>query len=328
MIDVAMLIALTWCVSIAEATNYLYTIYTTCTWSNNGNAQCCGTRTTIVIDASVVNIADKAFNSCDTVTAVDFSSASGLQTIGSWAFDSMDLLASVDMSGATQLESIGEMAFYNSQQLASVKLASSITTIGARAFTSTDLNTAATVDFNGVNCETATAGATHSPFEFACPPPTAQPTITPTSSPTQSPSSPTQKPTFPPQPTNYGASTNGCAAGTSCGDGSLSAGMVVLIVLGSLGGGVLVLLLLAGFAAAIIIAVVLQKKSAPAGSEGNGSGSCSGSEGESATPPKWFVEMQSRKGAASGNPLRKSVGAGGSVEPAATAISTGNSTHV
>ena len=69
--------------------------------------------------------------------------------------------------------------------------------------------------------------------------------------------------------------------------------MVVLIVLGSLGGGVLVLLLLAGFAAAIIIAVVLQKKSAPAGSEGNGSGSCSGSEGESATPPKWFVEMLS-----------------------------------
>ena len=157
---------------------YMYTSTTTCAWDTNGNTQCCGTATTIVIDASVVNIKAFAFRACNTVTTVDLSGASGLQTIEHDAFDQMALLASVDMSGATQLVSIEDAAFRSCPQLASVKLASSITTIGSNAFDNgiaakDSLDTAANVDFNGVNCVDASAAAVtagDSPFEFRCPP--------------------------------------------------------------------------------------------------------------------------------------------------------------
>ena len=105
---------------------------------------------------------------CGTVTTVDFGSATSLETIGHHAFRSMALLASVDMSGATQLTSIGGIVFESCPKLASLKLAKSTTSVGNYAFTSTKLTTAATVDFNGVNCATVTGGGL-TRFMFACP---------------------------------------------------------------------------------------------------------------------------------------------------------------
>ena len=206
MINVAMLIALTWCLSVkarvrrscggaaaavgmagkmsggmsallvalvfmpvVEATTYVYTNTTACTYTMNGNTQCCGTHDTIVIDASVTSIAANAFQSCNSVTTVDFSGATALLTIGAKAFWQSTGLTSIDVSGATALHTIDAYAFNSMSNLDSLKLTSYIAiSIKQHAFWLTKLDTAATVDFNGVDCATATSGAI-GPFEFTCP---------------------------------------------------------------------------------------------------------------------------------------------------------------
>ena len=151
-------------------TVYTYTSATTCTYTNNGNAPCCGTATVIKIDATVTHVAYGAFKDCDTVHSVDTTEATSLETIGSLAFTKMDSLTSADLSGATVLTHLGAESFYNCPQLAAVKLSSSIYQIGSHSFAGANLlDTVDTIDFNGVDCASMIVGKTNV-FKFACPP--------------------------------------------------------------------------------------------------------------------------------------------------------------
>jgi len=120
---------------------YIYTKTTTCTYSSNSDAQCCGTSEIIVIDPTVVKIEADAFKLCTSIIDVSFASATSLATIGASAFEGMGSLALVDMSGAPLLATIGESAFRNCTTLATAKLASATTSIGVTAFTGTALST-------------------------------------------------------------------------------------------------------------------------------------------------------------------------------------------
>ena len=127
----------------------------------------------VKLGGTITSIGSYAFSGYydrSSLQTIDFSGAAKLTTIGSYAFRSCKKLIAVDMSGATKLTKIDSYAFQYSSKLATVKLASSITTIGASAFTSTKLKTPGTVDFNGVNCGAAIKSAgTSKPFSWICP---------------------------------------------------------------------------------------------------------------------------------------------------------------
>ena len=154
---------------------YTYTSETTCVHGPEGvsvEGGCCGTASTIVIDSSVVTIANYAFEKC-VATSVDFSNADNLQVVGGGAFFRMPNLASVDMSVAPSLTTIKWGAFRQSPLLTSVKLASTTTTIMGHAFNDGGIRWAKQIDFNGVDCAEATANgnadwALYPPFEFPC----------------------------------------------------------------------------------------------------------------------------------------------------------------
>ena len=141
----------------------------TCNYYSNGEVPCCGGADAIVIDESTVEIDDFAFYRCN-ATNVDFSGAARLEVIGESAFSRIARLASVDMRGATQLKQVKARAFDVDSALASVALSASIVAIGDSAFQHGMLDSADTVDFNGVDCVAAMADASPSapPFEFEC----------------------------------------------------------------------------------------------------------------------------------------------------------------
>jgi hypothetical protein len=124
----------------------------------------------VLIDSSIGTIPGKLTGaSCNTqITRLDVSQATTLTAIGNHAFGYTGL-SSVDLSGAVQLATIGEKAFENSLSLATFKFATSVTTIGANAFQGTALTSAATVDFNQVDCVAIFAASSSPPFSFRCP---------------------------------------------------------------------------------------------------------------------------------------------------------------
>ena len=141
---------------------YRYSSSTSCVYSDG--VHCCGSAKMIVIDSSVVEIKAGAFKMCAGVTFVTFESGTSLTTIKEGAFSDMGSLASLDMSPATSLATIESEAFFNAAALVSVKFASTVTSIGTRAFAtdSTSPLTASGVDWNGVDCAAVVTTATPS----------------------------------------------------------------------------------------------------------------------------------------------------------------------
>jgi hypothetical protein len=156
-------------ISAFGAEVYVYTSDTACVYGNK-KACCLTTQTSIVIDASVVKISDKAFHYCTRVATVDFSRAKALTTIGAHAFHIMENLLTVDMSPAIKLETIGNTAFSGAPKLAHVKLSRSIKMHGIHpyAFQSNALmGNHTSVDFNGLSCALVSPEKQHA-FDFSC----------------------------------------------------------------------------------------------------------------------------------------------------------------
>ena len=116
-----------------------------------------GSDASVEIPATVIKIANNAFRNNDNLTAVDFSKATGLTTIGANAFYDCDKLASVtipatvetidqmvfgycdkletvDLSNAAALTSIGTEAFYNCDKLTEITIPASVEYINPQAF--------------------------------------------------------------------------------------------------------------------------------------------------------------------------------------------------
>ena len=146
---------------------YTYTAGSKCTYGSNGNAQCCGAASRVVIDGSVVKIAPSAFASCHSVATVDFSGATQLKLIGARAFDGAGSITALDLSGATALATIEAYAFIGCDSLAAVTLGSGVVKIGSSAFANTRMKTYCAVEWGGVDCVAATKGSER-PFEFKC----------------------------------------------------------------------------------------------------------------------------------------------------------------
>ena len=146
---------------------YTYTAGSKCTYGSNGNAQCCGAASRVVIDGSVVKIAPSAFASCHSVATVDFSGATQLKLIGARAFDGAGSITALDLSGATALATIESYAFIGCDSLAAVTLGSGVVKIGSSAFANTRMKTYCAVEWGGVDCVAATKGSER-PFEFKC----------------------------------------------------------------------------------------------------------------------------------------------------------------
>jgi hypothetical protein len=151
----------------AASSTYTYNSDATCTRKGNGNRQCCGTATTIVIDASATKVNSRSFFLCKSVVTVDFSNAIVLQVIETEAFYGANSITSIDLSGAVQLTTINVQAFRSCSALASLTLTSSITTIAGRAFQYTLLDEASAVIWNGVDCVALQLVAT-TQFDFEC----------------------------------------------------------------------------------------------------------------------------------------------------------------
>ena len=146
---------------------YTYTAGSKCAYGSNGNAQCCGAASRVVIDGSVVKIAPSAFASCHSVATVDFSGATQLKLIGARAFDGAGSITALDLSGATALATIEAYAFIGCDSLAAVTLGSGVVKIGSSAFANTRMKTYCAVEWGGVDCVAATKGSER-PFEFKC----------------------------------------------------------------------------------------------------------------------------------------------------------------
>ena len=93
-----------------------------------------GSDASVEIPATVIEIASHAFVNNNNLTAVDFSKATGLTTIGDYAFYNCSNLATADFSNATALTTIGNYAFYNCDKIASVAIPATVETIGDYAF--------------------------------------------------------------------------------------------------------------------------------------------------------------------------------------------------
>ena len=158
-------------VTMVPTTAYTYDSNATCTFENNENTQCCGTFTEIIIAPDVKVIKKGAFKLCKSITFIDFSAATSLQSIGVNAFTELVQISSLDLSPATSLTIVATDAFSWCTNLTSVTLASGISEIGARSFNYGGLDTPASVDWNGVDCAEATAkaGTIHPPFKWLCP---------------------------------------------------------------------------------------------------------------------------------------------------------------
>ncbi len=134
-----------------------------------------GSDASVEIPATVTEIAADAFRNNDVLTAVDFSNATGLttignyafydcdkitsvtipatvETIGSYAFYSCNDLATVDFSNADALTTIGSYAFYDCDKITSVTIPATVETIGQYAFY--DCSNLATVDFSNADALT------------------------------------------------------------------------------------------------------------------------------------------------------------------------------
>ena len=99
----------------ADSTQYVYTPSTTCTYANNLDLQdkpqqCCGIKTSIIVDGAVEKIKSKAFYGCSTVTSVDLAAAALLLSIGSEAFYGTSIV-SLDFSPLVNLSTVGDYAF-------------------------------------------------------------------------------------------------------------------------------------------------------------------------------------------------------------------------
>ena len=149
----------------ASTAPYLYTPTTSCTYSTNGNAPCCGTATTIVIESSVAEIKAGAFQACTAVAVVDASQATSLVTIRAGAFYGMTSLLSVDLSAAAALTHIETDAFKLCAKLAQLKYPPGLLAVpGAGAFHSTAIEPTGVVWPSG---GTPVCGGTEAYFDWA-----------------------------------------------------------------------------------------------------------------------------------------------------------------
>ena len=147
------------------ASLYVYTPTTSCTYSTNGNAPCCGTATTIVIESSVAEIKAGAFQACTAVAVVDASQATSLVTIRAGAFYGMTSLLSVDLSAAAALTHIETDAFKLCAKLAQLKYPPGLLAVpGAGAFHSTAIEPTGVVWPSG---GTPVCGGTEAYFDWA-----------------------------------------------------------------------------------------------------------------------------------------------------------------
>ena len=92
----------------------------------------CNQITSVEIPASVISIADYAFEGCSSLVSVTFAEGSQLISIGDYAFNGCKQLASIVIP--TSVTSIGDAAFQICSSLVSIEIPASIIYIGPYAF--------------------------------------------------------------------------------------------------------------------------------------------------------------------------------------------------
>ena len=94
--------------------------------------QGCTILSSITIPASVTEIGENAFYSCENLATVTFAEGSKLKSIGRQAFNGCKILSSITIPAS--VTSIGINAFYNCPALESINIPASVTEIGNTAF--------------------------------------------------------------------------------------------------------------------------------------------------------------------------------------------------
>jgi len=105
----------------------------------------CSSLTTVDLSdcSSLQSIGNYAFNSCTALTTVNLSGCTSLQSIGSYAFASCTALTTVNLSGCTSLQTIGDYTFNSCTNLITADLSecSNLNSIGSFAFRNTKITT-------------------------------------------------------------------------------------------------------------------------------------------------------------------------------------------
>ena len=116
----------------------------------------CNSLTSINIPSSVTSIGGSAFESCTSLTIVNFDNDSQLTTIGAQAFFNCCSLKTIAIpSGLTQ---IGPNAFNECIALKSINIPSSVTSIGETAFANCDKMGTITFNWNEEQLSKLTLG--------------------------------------------------------------------------------------------------------------------------------------------------------------------------
>ena len=101
----------------------------------------CEKLTTVTLPSSVTTIGSFAFQGCTSLTNINLSACTSLDSIGDYAFYSCDGLTSIDLSACTSLDSIGRHAFRYCDSLEEINLGgcTSLDTIDIGAFANSGL---------------------------------------------------------------------------------------------------------------------------------------------------------------------------------------------
>ena len=118
-----------------EGDTYTVTSIADASSSSNG-AFYNSTLTNVTLPDTLTKIGDYAFYGCSSLTSIDLSGCTSLQSIGVYALYSCSSLTEINLSDCTNLESIGVAAFFSCKNLTNIDLSkcTKLTSIGSSAF--------------------------------------------------------------------------------------------------------------------------------------------------------------------------------------------------
>ncbi len=118
-----------------EGDTYTVTSIADASSSSNG-AFYNSTLTNVTLPDTLTKIGDYAFYGCSSLTSIDLSGCTSLQSIGIYALYSCSSLTEINLSGCTSLQSIGVYALYSCSSLTEINLSdcTNLESIGVAAF--------------------------------------------------------------------------------------------------------------------------------------------------------------------------------------------------